>query len=250
MRFVAFFQVLPLEVLGSWDSRDKGWRRRLWELGVVWRVAVEALHLDDAAFVGVLDPDGVMCFAQGAAGIIAHFLSGRDLAVEAAEQVNEFSVVVQVSFRVISVRKFLKEDLGEAGGGGLETDFGKFGGIIAAEEIQEMILVEAILEDGFLFEPPFEVTASGPIGDVTFDESVATFAEGFDNVFVRHAVPEHAIDHVALEFGKGSDAAVAADFAFGGRRGAQGVWGRRKGRGVNYGDSLGRGDGRGDEVEG
>ena len=57
------------------------------------------------------------------------------------------------------------------------------------------------------------MTAGGPVGNVTLDEGEAGVVEGGDYVFVRDAVPEHAIDHVALEFGQGSHAAMAADFA-------------------------------------
>ena len=62
-------------------------------------------------------------------------------------------------------------------------------------------IFEAIGEDGFLFEPPFQITAGGPIGNVTFDENEARVAQSGDDVFVRDAVPEHTIDHVALNFG-------------------------------------------------
>ena len=154
-----------------------------------------------------------MFLTQGAAGIVALFLSGGDLAVQAAEQVNHFGVVVEVGFRVIGVGEFLHEDLGEAGGGGLETDFRQFGGIVAAEEIQQVILVQAIFKNGFLLEPPFEIAAGGPIGNVALDKGEAGVVESGDNVFVGNAVPEHAIDHVALDFGEGSDATMAADFA-------------------------------------
>ena len=109
--------------------------------------------------------------------------------------------------------ELLEEDLGDAGSGGLKTDFGQFGRIVAAEEIEEVILIEAIIENGFLFETPFEVAAGGPIGNVAFDELEAGLVEGGDNIFVGNTVPKHAIDHVALDFGKGGHAAIAADFA-------------------------------------
>ena len=60
----------------------------------------------------------------------------------------------------------MDEDLGEASGGGLKADFGELGGIVAAEMIDQVVLVEAVLEDEILFEAPFEVTAGGPIGYV------------------------------------------------------------------------------------
>ena len=88
----------------------------------------------------VLNKSWIVILAEGAAGVVAGFLGGA--------------------------AKFLQQDLRKAGGSGLESDFGEFGGIVTAHEIEEMVLVEAVLEDGFLFEPPFEITASGPVGDV------------------------------------------------------------------------------------
>jgi len=43
---------------------------------------------------------------------------------------------------------------------------------------------------------------------------VAGLAESGDNVFVGDGVPEHVVDHVALDSGEGGNAAVAADFAW------------------------------------
>ena len=147
--------------------------------------------------------------------------------------------------------EFLEEDLGKAGGGGLETDFRQLRRIVAAKEIEEVILIQAIFENGFLFEAPFEIAAGGPIGNVTLDKGKAGIVEGGDNVFVWNAVPEHVIDHVALDFGQGSDAAVTAVSALSARGRAQGVGrGGQKGFGVNHSDGLGGGNWRRDEVEG
>jgi hypothetical protein len=161
-----------------------------------------------------LDPGRVIFGAEGEAGIIAGFLSGSNFTVEAAEEVNEFGVTFEVCLRVLGAGEFLEEELREAGGGGLEADFGDFGGIVAAEEIEEMVLVEAVLEDGLLFEGAFEVAAGGPIGEIAFADGVVGLIEGGDDVFVRDPVPEHAVDHVPLEFGETGDAAMAADFAW------------------------------------
>lgn len=97
----------------------------------------------------------------------------------------------------------------------MEADFREFGSVVAAEEIEELILVESVLEDVFLGERPFEVTAGGPTGDVAFGDGEALFVESGDDVFVGDSVPEHAVNHVALDSGQGSDAAIAADFATG-----------------------------------
>ena len=70
--------------------------------------------------------------------------------------------------------------MGEACGGGLEADFGQFGGVIAAEVVNQVVLVEAVLEDEVLFEAPFEEAAGGPVGDVAFGEpSSSSAAEMF-----------------------------------------------------------------------
>ena len=107
----------------------------------------------------------------------------------------------------------------ETGGGSLEADLGKVPGIVTTEEINELILVEAVLEDVLLGQAPFEVTAGGPVGDVAFGGGITGLAEGSDDVFVRDIIPEHSIDHVMLEFGKTSDATGAPSFARLKRRG-------------------------------
>ncbi len=78
--------------------------------------------------------------------------------------------------------ELLEEDLGDAGGGGLETDFGQLGRIVAAEEIQEVILIQAIVEHGFLFETPFKIAAGGPIGDITLYNGEPGVVEGGNDV--------------------------------------------------------------------
>ena len=84
------------------------------------------------------------------------------VALQTDQDVNEPGVIVEISFRVLPAGEFLEQDLRKAGGSGLEADFGKLRGVIAAEEIQHVILVEAILQDVLLGEGPFEVTAHGP----------------------------------------------------------------------------------------
>ena len=69
----------------------------------------------------------------------------------------------------------MQKHLGEAGRGGLEADLRDFAGVFPPEKIDQMILVEAVLQDGFLLNTPFEVTAGGPIGDVAFGEGVTGF---------------------------------------------------------------------------
>src|SRR5215469_16211419 len=102
---------------------------------------------------------------DGAAGIITRLLDGGDFTIQSTEDVDQFRIGVDVSFRVIGLGEFMEENLRKASGSGLETDFGKFGSILAPEEIKQVILVEPVLEDVFLFEAPFQMAARGPIGD-------------------------------------------------------------------------------------
>jgi hypothetical protein len=62
------------------------------------------------------------------AGVVAFLLGGGELAVEAAEEVDEGGEVLEVGFGVFGAGEFVEEDLGEAGGGGLEADFGEVRG--------------------------------------------------------------------------------------------------------------------------
>ena len=144
------------------------------------------------------------------------FLEGAELTIEAAKEVHHPGDVAEVGFEIVGAGSLVKEDPGEAGGGGLKAHFGQFGGIVAAEMIEKVILVEAVLEDKVLVEAPFEITAGGPVGDVTFSNVETAFIEGEDDVFVVDAVAEHAVDHVALKFWEAGDAAGAAGLALGG----------------------------------
>ena len=148
---------------GSGDGRQRGGNRRPGQGGIGRRVAVKPLVFNGRELFFVFDTGRVVLTAEGAAGLVALFLGRGDLAVKTAEQANKRFKVLEVSFRVLRASEFLEKNLREACGGGLEADFGELRGIVAAEEIQKLILVEAILEDMFLGEAPFEVTASGPV---------------------------------------------------------------------------------------
>ena len=108
-----------------------------------------------------------------------------------------------------------KEDLREAGGHDLEADFRESGGV-RVEEVGECILLEAGVEDEGLVEAPLVVAAAGgPIGDVAGSDFEAAFGEGLSDFVVGDGVGEHAVDHIAFEFGEAGDFAVAR-FGFGG----------------------------------
>ena len=159
-----------------------------------------------------------------------------------AEEVDEFGVAFDVGFGVFSVGEFLEEELGETGGSSLETDFGEFLRVVATEKIDEVVLVEAVLEDGFLFETPFEVTAGGPVGNISFGNCEAGLTDSHGYVFVGDAIPKHAVDHVALEFWERSDAAMPANFA--------GLREFRERPGVDHCRGFGGRNGCGDRNEG
>lgn len=163
--------------------------------------------------VALLNADGIVGATQGALGVVALLLKRAELAVEAAEEANHSLIRFEIGFDVGSGNGFLKEDLRKARGGSLEADFGKFGGVVAAEVVNEVILIETVLENEILFEAPIFVTAGGPGRDVALENGEAEFAECPNDVFVGDAVAEHAVDQVAGVLGQPSDAAPAASVA-------------------------------------
>jgi hypothetical protein len=184
--------------------------------------------------VVVFDTGGVVSGTQGTAGIVALLLELGDFAVKAAEDINHLGEGGQVRFDIFGASGLLEEDLREPGGGGLEADFGQFGGVFAAEMIGEVVLVEAVLQEEVLFEAPFEVAAGGPVGDVTFGDVEPEVVEGANDILIGDTIPDHAADHIALEFGEGSDATFAAGFV--------GLGGSGEGFGVNDGGRGGGGN--------
>jgi hypothetical protein len=137
----------------------------------------------------------------------------RNLAIETAKEVDELRVVVDLSFRVVAGGKLLQQDLGEASGGSLEASFGKLVRIVTAYEVDEVILVEATLQEMLLLETPLEIPPSRPIGDVAVRDCEAGLPESNDDVPVRNSVPKHVVDHVALEFGQTRHVTVALGLA-------------------------------------
>ena len=161
-------------------------------------------------FVQFFDASRVVSGAEGAAGVVALFLEGGDVAVKAAKEVDHWGEGAEITFDISGVGGFLEEDLREASGGGLKADFGDLGSIIAAEMIDEVVLVEPVLEDEFLNGAPLAITAGGPIGDIALSDSEAGLADGGGDVPVMDAVGDHVIDHVANRLGQASDAAATA----------------------------------------
>lgn len=211
--FMTFFGGLLGQERGRGNLREEWQHSGFGEPAVVRWITVEAFHLDGIDEFDILNVDRVVFVAKGALGVVALFLCGRDFAIETAEQIDHAGVIVEIRFGILGAIEFSQENLGKASGGGLKADFGQFRGIVAAQKIEEVLLVEAIIEDGFLLETPFEMAAVGPIGNIFFAETEAGIVESGDDVFIGNAIPKHAVDHVALYAREASDATMAAVFA-------------------------------------
>jgi hypothetical protein len=196
-----------------WQERWSVW---FGQFGFGGRIAIETLEVDGRRFFRIFDASWIVRTTEGTAGIIALFLESAELAVEAAKEVHHLGESTEVGFEVVGADAFLEECFGKSSRSGLEADFGEIGSVVAAEMIEQVVLVEAVLEDVVLFELPLEVTAGGPVGDVAFGEVEIGFVESSDDIFVRDAVADHAVDHVALEFGKAGDVAGATGLTLSG----------------------------------
>ena len=81
---------------------------------------------------------------------------------------------------------------------------------MATEELGEVVLESAEFEGVGLGGASFLVAAAGfPVRDVTLGDLKVAFLEGGDDFAVGQVFGEHAVDHVAFEFGEVSDLAVA-----------------------------------------
>lgn len=103
-----------------------------------------------------------------------------------------------------------EEELGQFGGRSLEADFGNVGGVVAAEEFDEVVLMQLDLEGVFLGEAPFAVAAAGfPVGNVAGGNAYAESVEGSYDLVVGDVVEEHAIDEIAMGLRESGDLAIA-----------------------------------------
>jgi hypothetical protein len=163
----------------------------------------------DLVLILALEALGVIFRAEGLGGVIAVFLKGLDFSCEAALEFDELRVFLRVRDE-FAHEVGPEEESGEGGSGGLETDLGEFGGVMAPEEVSEVVLEGAELEGVRLGGAPFFVAAAGfPVGDVTLGDLKAAFLEGIDDFAVGQIIGEHAVNHVAFEFGEVGDLAVA-----------------------------------------
>ena len=109
-----------------------------------------------------------------------------------------------------------EEELGELSGGCLKAQFGEFTGIVAAEEIEEVVLVNVKLDAVFLGEAPFAITAAGfPIRDVALRDVDPDLLECSGDVFLRNMIEKHPVDGVAHGLWEARDLAVARLLAAG-----------------------------------
>jgi len=147
--------------------------------------------------------------AKGFGGVVAGILEGFELGGNAVEHGDAAFVFFGVGRQeLLGIRG--KEESGELGGGGLEANFGEFGCVVAAHEIEEVVLMEAEAGGVFLGKAPFAVAAVGfPVGDVLLIGTNAEFVEGTNNPVLGDVEREHAVDDVAEGFGEAGDFAGA-----------------------------------------
>jgi len=136
-------------------------------------------------------------------------LQEGDLSVQATMDIHHLGKRAEIGLDVLGASGFLDEDLGDSRGSGLEADLGQLGGVVAAKMIDQLILVQPVLEHEIMFEAPLEMAASGQL-EMLRSVTVKPSSSRRDDVLVRDAVAEHAVDHVALDFGETSDAASTA----------------------------------------
>ena len=205
------------------------------------KFSVAVLNGLELPFVLFFDFEQLTGAAQVFVSFLTVFLEGGDFTVEAAEHVHQVLVLGQGGFDVGAGDGFVDEQLGDASGGGLETDFGQFGRLIAPDVIEKSVLDMAMVGEVRLFVEPVEVTAGGPVGKVAFGYGEAAFIDGANDLLIGRAVGDHAVDHVAAVLGEAGDEAVAAEFAERGRgrgnfddgeclRLGRRCWGKRLGR--------------------
>ena len=103
-----------------------------------------------------------------------------------------------------------EKEPGELSGCHLEANLGQFAGVMAADQVHEVVLMEAKLERVLLGQAPLAVSTMGlPIGNIALSDLNADLFEGTNDFVLRDIVKEHPVDHIAHGFGQASNFAVA-----------------------------------------
>ena len=100
----------------------------------------------------------------------------------------------------------LKQVPGHLTGGKLKPDLRDLAGLLVAEVLEQMVLMEADFSGAIFLEAPLGVTTAGlPVGDVALSDRDAEFTKGVDNSAGGAVIAQHATNHVAVLFGQACD---------------------------------------------
>lgn len=183
------------------------------DVWIVWTVTDFAPPILPELFefgVGVAaDARGIIPKADTLRALVAVFLEGFELRGDAGEGGDAKIVGLWIGRKEFGGSR-REEELRKVGGGSLEANFGKFAAIMAADEVDEVILMVVKLDGMFLSEAPFAVAAVGfPIGNVALRNVDADFFKCLGDFFLWDVVKEHAVNDVSDGFWKAGDLAVA-----------------------------------------
>ena len=163
----------------------------------------------DVLLIQAFEALWIIAASEGLGSVVAIFLKGLDFTREAALELDEIGVFLRV-VNELAHEVGAEEDGGEGSGGGLKADLRQFGGIVATEELGEIVLESALFESALLGDGPFVVTAASfPVGDIALGEAKAAFVESHNDSAMGQIVGEHAVDQVTFELREVGDLAVA-----------------------------------------
>lgn len=163
-------------------------------------------HLNQVEFIEVLGFGFAWRSINFGEAVVAVFLQGEELLVDAAEQIDDGLQLGKVGFNVLAGSHLTQEQFGDADGRGLQADFSQVGGVFVAVMFQEIVLPEGGLKGVVIKGGPFGVAAvSDPVGDVPFSEFVTQVVASLDDSFIGDMAGEHAADHVTHLLGQRSN---------------------------------------------
>ena len=141
--------------------------------------------------------------ADGFGGVVAGFLEGLDFAGEAALDFDELGVFLRGGEQ-FGDEVWPEQNSGEVGSGGLKADFREFAGVMATEELGEVVLEDAEFQGAVLGGAPFLIAAAGfPVGDVTLSDAETRILRGPATIVLwGRLLAEHAIDQFAFGLGR------------------------------------------------